>query len=297
MSDTLNPPNNANRSAGRVFLRRLAGNPAALASGGLLLAFCLIALLAPLIAPHDPYAQDLSRRLLKPYGFEGHNPLHFLGTDGFGRDYLSRLIYGTRIALVIGVSVMVISGLIGTALGMIAGYYGGRIDQFLMFVINTRLAMPLFLVAMAIVVVFGPSLTVTILILGLFQWDRFVIVARSATQQNAGLDYVMSARAMGASSARILITEILPNILNALVVIATIEAAYAILVESALSFLGFGVQEPTISWGLMLAQARQYLFFDSWLLYLPGLALVALVLAINVFGDSLRDLLGQGEDQ
>ncbi len=279
---------------GHDFLRRFARNPAAVISSAILIFFLLVAVLAPLIAPHDPYAQDISRRLLKPIGYAKHDPTHLLGTDGFGRDYLSRLIYGTRVALIIGVSVMLISGLIGTTLGMIAGFYGGRIDQALMFVINTRLALPIFLVAMAVVVVFGASLTVTILILGLFQWDRFVIVARSATQQNANLEYVQAARVLGASGPRILSTEILPNILNALIVIATIEMAYAILVESALSFLGFGVQEPTASWGLMLAQARQYLFFDPWLLYIPGLALLALVLAINVFGDALRDLLGQG---
>jgi len=279
---------------GRDFLRRFIRNPAAVISSAVLIFFLAVAVLAPLIAPHDPYAQDLSRRLLKPLGYAKHDPAHLLGTDGFGRDYLSRLIYGTRVALIIGFSVMLISGVIGTTLGMIAGYAGGRVDQALMFVINTRLALPIFLVAMAVVVVFGASLTVTILILGLFQWDRFVIVARSATQQNANLDYVQAARALGASGPRILATEILPNILNALIVIATIEMAYAILVESALSFLGFGVQEPTASWGLMLAQARQYLFFDPWLLYIPGLALLSLVLAINVFGDSLRDLLGQG---
>lgn len=276
------------------FLRRFARNPAAVISIAILIFFLLVAILAPLIAPHDPYVQDLSRRLLKPIGYAKHDPAHLLGTDGFGRDYLSRLIYGTRVALLIGFSVMLISGLIGTTLGMIAGFYGGRVDQALMFVINTRLALPIFLVAMAVVVVFGASLTVTILILGLLQWDRFVIISRSATQQNANLEYVQAARVLGASGPRILATEVLPNILTALIVIATIEMAYAILLESALSFLGFGVQEPTASWGLMLAQARQYLFFDPWLLYIPGLALLTLVLAINVFGDSLRDILGQG---
>lgn len=276
------------------FLRRLLRNPGALVSGAVLVGFFAIALAAPLIAPHDPFAQDLTRRLLPPWGFAKHAPDHLLGTDGFGRDYLSRLLYGTRVALLIGISVALMSGAIGTTLGMVAGYCGGRVDQVLMFVINTRLALPIFLVAMSVVVVFGPSLAGTILILGLFQWDRFAIVARSTTQQNANLEYVLAARALGCSTARILVGEILPNIVNALVVIATIEMAYAILLESALSFLGFGVQEPTPSWGLMLAQARQYMFFDPWLLYVPGIALLALVLAINVFGDSLRDLLAGG---
>ncbi|MER9138910.1 ABC transporter permease [Mesorhizobium sp. M0830] len=295
MSEHINVLDRPLAIGGHVSLmHRLVRSPGALTSGAILLAFAAIALFAPLLAPHDPYVQDISRRLLQPIGYARHDPVHLLGTDAFGRDYLSRLIYGTRVALIIGVCVMLLSGILGTTLGMIAGFYGGRIDQILMFVINTRLALPVFLVAMAVVVVFGASLLVTILILGLFQWDRFVIVARSATQQSVGLDYVQAARAIGASGARILATEILPNILDALIVIATIEMAYAILLESALSFLGFGVQEPTASWGLMLAQARQYMFFDAWLLYIPGLALLILVLAINVFGDSLRDLLGRG---
>jgi peptide/nickel transport system permease protein len=190
---------------------------------------------------------------------------------------------------------MLISGLIGATLGLVAGYFGGRIDQVIMFVINTRLALPIFLVAMSVVVVFGPSLTGTILTLGLFLWDRFVVVVRSATQQAASQDYVTAARSIGCSSTYILLVEILPNIANAIIVIGTIEMANAILVGAALSFLGFGVQEPTPSWGLMLAQARQYLFFDPWLLYIPGAALFVLVLSINIFGDGLRDLLGAEE--
>ncbi len=287
-------PDSRERNAASRLIGHLFANPGTLASGLVLLFFAVVALLAPLLAPHDPYTQDIAHRLLKPVWMAGGSPDHLLGTDGFGRDYLSRLIYGSRVALIIGISVMLLSGLIGTTLGMVAGFYGGRVDQVLMFVINTRLALPVFLVAMAVVVVFGASLSVTILILGLFQWDRFVIVARSATLQNVGLEYVQAARAIGASSPRILATEILPNVMDAIVVIATIEMAYAILLESALSFLGFGVQEPTASWGLMLAQARQYMFFDPWLLYIPGVALLILVLAINVFGDSLRDLLRKG---
>ncbi len=279
----------------RRFLRRLVRSPGALLSGGLLLVILLLAIAAPLLAPYDPYLQDLSNRLRPPIGFTDHDPAHLLGTDGFGRDYLSRLIYGSRIALLIGVSVMLLSGLIGTTIGLIAGYYGGFVDQVLMFVVNTRLALPIFLVAMAVVVIFGPSLEGTILTLGLFLWDRFAVVVRSATQQAASQDYVMAARSLGCSNLRIIAGEILPNIANAVVVIATIEMAYAILLESALSFLGFGIQEPTPSWGLMLAQARQQLFFNPWLLYIPGAALFVLVMAINLFGDSLRDLLGTGD--
>lgn len=279
----------------RSLARRAAGNASVATSGAFLIAITIIAIAAPLIAPYDPYAHDLSRRLLPPIFFEGHDAAHLLGTDPFGRDYLSRLIYGAQISLVIGASVMLISGLIGTTLGLLAGYYGGRIDQVIMFVVNTRLALPIFLVAMSVVVVFGTSIIGTILTISLFLWDRFAVVVRSATQQAVSRDYVMAARSIGCSNGYILLGEILPNLVNAVIVIGTIEMAYAILIEAALSFLGFGIQEPTPSWGLMLAQARQYLFFESWLLYIPGAALFFLVLAINLFGDGLRDLLAAGD--
>jgi peptide/nickel transport system permease protein len=291
------PPDTDVPSSGRsaLFVRRLAGNPTALMSGAVLLVLIAVAIAAPLIAPHDPYAQDLAARLKPPIPFAGSDPAHPLGTDPFGRDYLSRLIYGTRIPLVVGFSVMLISGLIGTTLGLVAGYFGGRIDQAIMFVINTRLALPIFLVAMSVVVVFGASLTGLILVLGLFLWDRFVVVVRSGTQQAASQDYVVAARSIGCSNAYILLGEILPNMINPIIVIGTLEMANGILVGAALSFLGFGVQEPIPDWGLMLAQARQYMFFDAWLLYIPGGALFVLVLAINLFGDRLRDLLSVEE--
>lgn len=271
---------------------KIATTPTTMISGGFLLLLLIVAIFAPLFAPYDPYAQDLAHRLLPPVGYPMHDPAHLLGTDGFGRDYLSRLIYGTRISLLIGFSVVLIAGLIGTTIGMLAGYFGGRVDQVLMFAINTRLAMPVFLAAMAVVVVFGASLTATVLTLGLFLWDRFAVVVRSTVQQIASQDFVLAARAIGFSNTRILLREILPNILNVVVVIATLEMGSAILLEAALSFLGFGVQEPTASWGLMLSQAREQLFFDPWLIYIPGLALLFLLLAVNVFGDGLRDVLG-----
>jgi len=277
-------------------VRRVLRNTSAVLGGAVLLAILIVAIAAPLLAPHDPYAQNLSHRLIPPLLYEGADPAHPLGTDGFGRDYLSRLIYGARVSLLIGATVMLIAGLIGTTLGLISGYFGGRVDHFVMFVVNTRLALPIFLVAMVVVVIFGPSLLGTIIVLGLFLWDRFAVVVRSATQQAASQDYVVAASAIGCSHGRILLSEILPNVMNAVVVVGTIEMAYAILLEAALSFLGFGVQEPTPSWGLMLAQARQYLFFDPWLLYVPGAALFLIVLCINLLGDGLRDLLGMGEE-
>jgi peptide/nickel transport system permease protein len=275
--------------------RRILGNRSFLIGTIILLSVLGVALLAPVLAPHDPYEQELSDRLKNPFWHEKkHSEEHILGTDKVGRDYLSRLIYGAQVSLLIGFSSMLISGFIGTVMGVTAGYFGGRVDMVVNFIINTRLAMPVFLVAMAAVVAFGASLTVVILVLGLFLWDRFAVVMRSITMQARDLDYVNAARALGCSTTHIIVKEIFPNVLSSLTVIATVEMANAILLEAALSFLGFGVQAPTPSWGLMLNEAREYMFFSPWLLALPGACLFVLVLAINLFGDGLRDVtMGQ----
>ncbi len=271
--------------------RRIFKNHSFLIGALILLAIIAIAVLAPFIAPHDPYDQDLARRLMNPFWHDKKTDgLFVLGTDKVGRDYLSRLIYGAQISLLIGFLTVLISGIIGTALGVIAGYFGGRVDMVVNFIINTRLAMPVFLVAMAAVVAFGASIHVVIMVLGLFLWDRFAVVMRSITMQARDLDYVTAARAIGCSTPYIIIREIFPNVLSSLTVVATVEMANAILLEAALSFLGFGVQAPTPSWGLMLNEGREYMFFSPWLLALPGSGLFLLVLAINLFGDGLRDV-------
>ena len=271
--------------------RRGFKNHSFLIGAVILIFIILIALLAPLFSPHDPYDQDLARRLMNPFWHDKKtNDLYLLGTDKVGRDYLSRLIYGAQISLLIGFLTILISGTIGTALGVVAGYFGGRVDMVVNFIINTRLAMPVFLVAMAAVVAFGASLHVVIMVLGLFLWDRFAVVMRSITMQARDLDYVKAARAIGCSTPYIIIREIFPNVLSSLTVVATVEMANAILLEAALSFLGFGVQAPTPSWGLMLNEGREYMFFSPWLLALPGTGLFLLVLAINLFGDGLRDV-------
>jgi len=261
--------------------------------GGFVIAvIVLVALLAPLIAPHDPYAQILSRKLIPPVWFDSPKATweHILGTDHLGRDYLSRLMYGARISLMIGFSAMLISGVIGTILGICAGYFGGRVDMVINFIITTRLSMPVVLVALAVISIVGSSLTVVIWVIGLLIWDRFAVVVRSATQQVRGLDFVASAQALGSSTPRILFSEVLPNISNHIIVIATLEMAHAILLEAALSFLGLGVQPPTPSWGLMISDAKGLMFFDGWLIAVPGTALFLLVLAINLVGDGLRDV-------
>jgi peptide/nickel transport system permease protein len=176
-------------------------------------------------------------------------------------------------------------------MGLLAGYFGGKVDLAVTFLVTTRLAMPVILVALAIVALLGGSLTVVILTLGLLKWDRFAVVMRSATQQTRSLDYVAAAQAAGASTARVVLGEVLPNIAPHLIVVATLEAASAILLEAALSFLGLGVQPPLPSWGLMIAEAKAYMFFSFWLIAIPGTALALLVFGINLAGDGLRDAL------
>lgn len=265
------------------------------AGATILAAIVLAALLAPLLAPHDPYAQDLTRRMVPPLWDAARGTWeHPLGTDQLGRDYLSRTLYGARISLLIGLSVMLLSGAIGTSLGLLAGYYGGRVDLVVTYLVTVRLAMPVVLVALAVVAMVGGSLTVVILTLGLLKWDRFAVVMRGATQQVRALDYVAAAEAAGASTARIIIGEILPNVAPQLIVVATLEAASAILLEAALSFLGLGVQPPLPSWGLMISEAKAYMYFAFWIIGIPGTALALLVLAINLLGDGLRDLMAPG---
>jgi peptide/nickel transport system permease protein len=250
----------------------------------------LIALLAPFISPHDPYTQDLNNRLVPPVWYERGSWLHPFGTDNLGRDYLSRTLYGAQISLLIGISVMLISGTIGTALGLAAGYFGGRIDLVVTFIITTRLALPVVLVALAVVAMVGGTLFIVIAVLGLLKWDRFAVVMRSATQQVRSLDFVEAARASGSSQLRIILREVLPNVMPHLIVVGTVEAASAILLEAALSFLGLGVQPPLPSWGLMISEAKNFMFFSFWLIAIPGAALAMLVLAINMMGDGLRDV-------
>ena len=273
-----------------VFRRRVFGHQGVMIGAAIVLAAVLIALSAPLIAPHDPYYQDLLNRLVPPVWDSRGSWEHILGTDHLGRDYLSRLIYGARISLLIGVGAALISGLIGTVLGVAAGYFGGRVDMVVTFMITVQLSMPVVLVALAVVAIVGGSLQVVIMVLGFLLWDRFAVVMRSSTLQIRSMDYVAAAQAVGCSTTRILTTEIMPNVVNNLIVIATLEIAHAIILEAALSFLGLGVQPPLPSWGLMVSEGKDMMLFEPWLITIPGVALFLLVLAINLLGDGARDI-------
>jgi peptide/nickel transport system permease protein len=251
------------------------------------------ALIGNSLVPHDPFTQDLGKRLSPPFWMPGNRDEHLLGTDQLGRDYLARLVYGARISLLIGLTTVITSGIIGTTLGVLGGYFGGRVDDAVLFAITCRLSIPVVLVALAVVGLLGSSLVLVVLTLGLLLWDRFAVVARSTTMQVRTLDYVNAAWCAGCSTPYLLIREILPNITSHLAVVATLEMALAILLEAALSFLGLGVPPPLPSWGLMIAEGKVYMFFSPWVIMIPGVTLFVLVLGINLVGDGLRNLLGR----
>jgi len=277
-------------SAGQAFRRRSLKNIGFMTGLAIVALVASVAMLAPILTGQDPYLQNFDQRLIPPFWHSDGTWAHPLGTDKFGRDYLSRIIYGSRISLLIGLFVMVISGLIGSTLGVIAGYFGGKVDAVIMYIITVRLSMPVVLVALAVVSFVGSSLEVIVLVLGLFLWDRFAVVIRAATKRLRGEDFVTAARCTGCPDSQIILREIIPNLMNQLTVIATLEMAQAILLESALSFLGLGVQPPLPSWGLMIAEAKEFVFFDPWLITIPGVAIFLLVLGINLLGDGVRDL-------
>jgi peptide/nickel transport system permease protein len=275
---------------GAILRRRIFGHRGFMIGAIVLVLILAMALLAPVLAPHDPYNQQLSDRLINPIWHADGTWTHPLGTDSMGRDYLSRLIYGARISLLIGLSAMIISGIIGSTIGVLAGYFGGKVDMVISFMITVRLAMPVVLVALAVVALIGGSLQVVIFVLGFLIWDRFAVVMRSSAQQLRSVDYINAAKAAGCSTTRILLTEILPNILDNLIVVATLEMARAIILEAALSFLGLGVQPPLPSWGLMISEGREFMLFSPWIITIPGVALFMLVLSINLLGDGIRDI-------
>lgn len=263
-------------------------NVPALLAGIVLLALSLLALAAPLLPLADPDAADLLARNVPPFWVEGGSAAHALGTDGVGRDVLSRLVHGARTSMAIGVGVTLIAGAIGVLLGVLGGYFGGWIDNMVVFLITARLAMPVILVCLACVALFGASFTVVVTVLGALLWDRFALATRALVKRLRQADYVTAARLMGASTLRVLGTEILPGVAQQLVVIATLEVGLAVVLESALSFLGMGVPPPTASWGLMISEGRDELMFNPWLVVLPGVALFLLVMSINVLGDALQ---------
>jgi len=257
---------------------------------GVLALFILIATFAPLLAPYDPNTQNLVGRL-KPPGTVSRSFHYWLGSDELGRDLLSRVIFGARVSLLVAVLSVLLSGVVGTALGMLAGYRRGWVETVLMRLVDVFLSIPAVLLAIITVAVLGPGLVNVVLVLALTRWPRYARVAHGQTLVMSGMAYVENAVLAGAGGARILFRHILPNIAGALIVVATLEFGLMILFEAGLSFLGLGVQPPTASWGAMLSTGRNYVATAWWVATLPGLCLFALVLAVNLAGDALRDRL------
>lgn len=245
----------------------------------------LCAVLAPVLSPFDPNAQDLLTRLSPPQRTGGH----LLGTDNLGRDVLGRLIYGARISLFVGLAVALISGTIGALVGIVAGYRGGWADRVLMRLADVQLAFPAILLALAVVAFLGNGLWVVIIVLGVTNWVSYARVARSSVLSLRERDYVLEARAIGVGPATIMRRHLLPNVLASLITIAALNVASAIVVESALSFLGLGVPADIPTWGSMLADGQLYLGTSWWIAVFPGLALMLTALSINITGDAIRD--------
>ena len=257
---------------------------------GILLVLVIVAVLAPWIAPIDPNKQNLIGRL-KPPGYEARGFTFLLGSDELGRDLLSRLIHGARISLSVAFLSVLLSGTVGTALGMMAGYMRGWVEVLVMRVTDIFLSIPAILLAIITVAVLGPGFINVILVLALTRWPRYARVAYGQTLSVANMPYVRLSRAMGATTARVLALHILPNIIAAISVVATLEFGLMVLFEAGLSFLGMGVQPPTASWGAMLSVGRNYVGSAWWIATFPGVCLFLLVLSVNLIGDRLAETL------
>jgi len=250
-----------------------------------------LAVSAPYIAPHDPNLQDLSIALKPPFWQQGGESGYPLGTDSLGRDILSRIIFGARVSVIVGFGGMILSGLIGTTLGLIAGYFGGKIDLLIMRFTDIMLSMPYILIAIAIIGAIGPSLMNVIFVMAITNWVSYTRITRYEAMSLSKLEFVDMAKLSGIHPAKIIINHFVPNVLNSVTVLGSLDVGKLIVFEAALSFLGLGVKPPTASWGAMLADGRVYLTVAWWIATFPGVAIVLTVLAGNLLGDWLRDEL------
>jgi peptide/nickel transport system permease protein len=274
---------------GRV--RRKLRSPLALAGALVLLVIMAAAVGAPWLAPHDPAKQSLIRRFTPPAWAVGGSTSYLLGTDQVGRDILSRMMYGARVSLLVGVAAVVVSLLVGVSAGLASGYFGGRTETVIMTVVDVMLSFPQLLLALAFVAALGPSMTTVIVVLGLTGWERYARVVRAEVLALRERDFVEAARALGVGPLRTLTRHLLPNVFSSIIVLSTLQVAQAILQEAALSFLGVGSGTAHPTWGQMIALGRDFVSVAWWLPTFPGLAILVTVLAINLAGDRLRDAL------
>ncbi|MBI2161126.1 MAG: ABC transporter permease [Candidatus Rokubacteria bacterium] len=274
-----------------VFVRRLARRRTALFGLVVVAVVFGAAFGAPWLTAYDPTEQDITNRLKPPGSPDRSGRLHLLGTDHLGRDLLARVIFGARPALMVGFAAVAISGILGMVVGLLSGYFGGRTDDVFMRLADIQLAFPFILLAIAVIGVLGPSLPVIIVVIGVSSWVVYARVVRGSVLSLREREFVQAAQALGSGDGRILVRHVLPNALTPWLVVATLDMARVIVIESALSFLGLGVQPPTPTWGGMLADGRVYISTAWWLATFPGLAILMTVLGINLFGDGLRDTL------
>jgi ABC-type dipeptide/oligopeptide/nickel transport system permease subunit len=281
----------AERSSLRVSLRRLRRLKWGVTAAVILALIVASAVLAPWVSPHDPLAVDIRHRLAPPAWMPGGSADHLLGTDQVGRDLLARVIWGGRVSLLVGIAAVIISASLGVLLGLGAGYAGGRTDAVIMTLLNVMLSFPFVLLALAVIAVLGPSLPNMILVLGVADWPLYGRVIRAETLSIREREFITASRALGTGHARVLFRQILPNLVSLIVVIATLQVARVIILESFLSFLGLGVQPPTPAWGNMLGEGRVYMLNSWWIAAFPGVAIFATTLMINLMGNALRDWL------
>lgn len=286
-------PSHPREAAGEAprLLRRLRRNRMVLVGGSLVLFMVLAAVLAPVLSPHDPLQQETANRVKPPF-WESGDLGHLLGTDPVGRDVLSRVLYGSRISLTLGILAVVLSGSMGTLLGLLAGYYERQAGELVMRLVDVQLSFPVILLAISVVAVVGRSLPALVAVLTISGWVVYARTVRGSVLSLKEKEFIEGARALGSGSLRILFRHVLPNCTAPLLVIATVQMATMIILESGLSFFGLGTQPPTPSWGGMLAEGREYLIAGAWwLTTFPGLAISVTVLGINLLGDGLRDVL------
>jgi peptide/nickel transport system permease protein len=255
----------------------------------LMIVLVIPAIFAELIAPYDPVENSLRNRLLPPFWMEGGGFDHILGTDKVGRDILSRLIYGSRVSVIIAGISIVVGGLIGTSLGIIGGYFGGWVDSLIMRAVDISLSIPIILLGLVLVAALGPSKSTVIIVVVTLLWSRYARLARGETLAVRTQDYIARARVSGASHTRIMIHHVFPNIFNSIVVLATLQVGFVIILEATLSFLGAGIPRPIPAWGLMVADGRELVVAAWWLAFFPGFAIMLVVLSMNLLGDWLRD--------
>jgi peptide/nickel transport system permease protein len=272
------------RMAGRALLR----DPFAIGASFVVALVIFCALLGPQVAPYDPTDQEIAYRLRPPMWQDRGTAAHPLGTDQLGRDILSRMIYGARVSVEVGLIVVFVGGTVGTLLGVSAGFFGGRLEAAVIGAVDVILSFPGLLLALIIAATFGATIPTMILALSLRGWVVYARITRGQTLSLNQYQFVEAARCIGAPSSRILAKHMLPNLLPSIVTIAVLELARVVLAESSLSFLGLGVQPPGVSWGLMLAEGRNYMLTANWLVTLPGLAIAATVLGVNILASHVR---------